>query len=95
MVIIKLMIPAYIRPFLGSYDIDKLDLRRNRKRIITNVLNWGTLRATNWIFKVYDKKDIKEVIKNPLPGEWNKKSLNFWGLILDVEPGIDKRMIAK
>ena len=89
------MIPAYIRPFLGSYDIDKLDLRRNRKRIITNVLNWGTSRAANWIFKVYDKKDIKEAIKNPLPGEWNKKSLNFWGLILGVKPGIGKRMIPK
>ena len=74
------MIPAYIRPFLWSYDIDKLDLRRYRKRIITNVLNWGTSRATNWIFKVYDKKDIKEAIKNPLPGEWNQKSLIFWDL---------------
>ena len=81
------MIPKYIHPFLWSYNIKKLDLRLNKKRIITNVLNLGTVRATDWLFKIYNKEEIKKAIINPLPGEWNKKSLDFWGLVLDVKPG--------
>lgn len=81
------MIPKYIHPFLWSYDIDKLDLLRDKKIIITNILNLGTVQATQWLFKVYSKEDLKDVITNPLPGQWNKKSLNFWGLVLGVQPG--------
>ena len=81
------MIPTYIHPFLWSYDISKLDLSRDKKRIITNILNLGTAEATKWLFQVYSIEDIKETIITPLPGEWSYKSLNFWGLFLDVKPG--------
>ena len=87
------MIPTYIHPFLWSYDVKKLDLSQDRKRIITNVLNLGTAEATDWLFKIYNKEDIKEAVVNPLPGEWNKKSLNFWALVIGVKPGSTKRMI--
>jgi len=87
------MIPSYVRPFLWSYDIQKLDLLRNKKRIITNVLNLGTSKATDWLFRTYNKEDIVEAIISPLPGEWNKKSLNFWSLIFDVKPGDTHRRI--
>ena len=87
------MIPSYVRPFLWSYDIEKLDLLRNKKRIITNVLNLGTRKATDWLFKTYSQEDIKKTIINPLPGEWNKKSLNFWSLIFDIQPGDTRRRI--
>jgi len=89
------MIPQFIQPFLWSYDIEKLDLSRDKKRIITNVLNLGTTRATEWLFETYGREDIKEVLTNPLPGEWNKKSLNFWGLVLDVRPDFSNRRTVK
>ncbi len=89
------MIPSYIQPFLWSYDINKMDLSRNKKRIITNILNLGTAKSTDWLFKTYNEKDIKEAVINPLPGEWNKKSLNFWSLILNVKPGKTERIIQK
>lgn len=89
------MIPIYARPFLWSYDVEKLDLRRDKKRIITNILNLGNAKSTDWLFKVYSKKDIKEAITNPLPGEWSEKSLNFWSLVLKVKPGRTERIIKK
>lgn len=89
------MIPSYIQPFLWSYDIDKLDLRHDKKRIITNILNLGTAKSTDWLFKAYSEKDIKEAIASPLPGEWNRKSLNFWSLILNIRPGRTERIIKK
>lgn len=81
------MIPEFVRPFLWSYDITALDLSRDKRRIITNVLNLGTNQATDWLFEVYTKEDIKDCLIHPLPGEWNNKSMTFWSLILGVEPG--------
>ena len=86
-------IPQYVSPFLWSYDIDKLDLIRDKKRIITNVLNLGTRKATKWLFGVYDKNEIRETVSSPLPGEWTKKSLNFWSLIFGIEQKQSKRKI--
>lgn len=80
-------IPSFMAPFLWSYDLSQLDLEKDKKRIITNTLNYGTKEATDWVFSVFTEEDIKEVIENPLPGEWNKKSLNFWSLILNVPAG--------
>lgn len=80
------MIPQFVQPFLWSYDINALDLLRDKRRIITNVLNLGTSQATDWLFEVYTKADIIDCLTHPLPGEWNNKSMTFWSLILDVEP---------
>lgn len=87
-------IPAYVEPFLWSYDSDQLDITRHKKRIITNVLNYGTKQATDWVRETYSNQDITAALKNPLPGEWNPKSLNYWSLIYDVSPGSLERNVA-
>jgi len=89
------MIPSFLQPFLWSYDIEKIDLSRDKKRIITNILNLGTAQATKWLFETYSTEDIKEALINPLPGEWNKKSLNFWGLVLNTKPDFVNRRVIK
>ena len=81
------------RPFLWSFDLAKMDFEKNKKRIITNVLNFGTKEATDLLFEIYDKKDIKEQVENPLPGEWNDKSLNFWSIIFKINPKNTKHVL--
>ena len=78
------MIPKYVQPFLWSYNAKELSIKENKKRIITNVLNLGSAKATSWLFKAYSKKDIKKMIADPMPGEWSGKSLNFWSLIFNI-----------
>ena len=78
------MIPKYVQPFLWSYNAKELSIKENKKRIITNVLNLGSAKATSWLFKTYSKKDIKKAVANPMPGEWGDKSLNFWSLIFNI-----------
>lgn len=89
------MIPKIVQPFLWSYDSDALDISRDKRRIITNVLNLGTSQATDWLFRTYTEKDIKNCLINPLPGEWNKKSMTFWSLVLGVNPGSTKRKVLR
>ena len=90
----KIPIPDFVKPFLWSYDVSKLDIEKDKKRIITNVLNHGTKEATDWLFSIFNINDITEVIENPIPGEWNKKSLNFWSFILGVKIGDTVRNIS-
>lgn len=91
----KNSLPSVWKPFLWSYDTSKLDVSKDKQRIITNVLNTGTQQATKLLFKTYPKKEIIKVVKHPMPGEWNKKSLNFWGLMLNVKPQTSKRKIPQ
>jgi hypothetical protein len=74
-------LPDFAKPFLWSYDVAALDLERDKKRIITNVLNWGTKQATDWLRAEYSPEDIREVLVSPLRGEWHEKSYHYWSLI--------------
>ena len=72
------------KPFLWFFNLAKMDLEKNKKRIITNILNFGSKEATDLLFEVYDLKDIKNQVENPLSGEWSNKSLNYWSIIFDI-----------
>ncbi len=89
----KQEILAKFKPFLWSYDLGQIDLEKDKKRIITNVLNLGTKEATDLLFKIYDKAEIKKQVENPLPGEWSEKSLNYWSIIFDIRPQTAKHVL--
>lgn len=89
----KTTIPQYIKPFLWSFDLAKIDLKKDKKRIISNILNLGTKQATDWLFSIYSQEDINLAIANPLPGEWSAKSLNFWSLVLGVKTQPSKQKV--
>ncbi len=83
--------PASVKAALWSCDTDRLDLEQHRERIITNVLNMGTHDALLWLFRTYTRERIAEVVAHPRPGEWNKRSLNYWSLVFDLEPRYTSR----
>jgi len=81
-------IPQFVAPFLWSYDISALDLERDKKRIVINVLNFGTKEATDWLFSTYPKNEIQKIVAESLYGEWNKKSLYYWRFILGISTSL-------
>lgn len=86
------MIPNYVKPFLWSYKTERMDLEKDKKRIIANILNLGSEKATDWLFKRYSKKEIKNTFADTSLGEWNKKSLNYWSIIFGLKPKKIKRI---
>ena len=84
-------IPASVRATLWSYDVNRMDIVRDSTRIITNVLNYGTTDATTWLFSTYTHDEIKKIAEHPRPGEWNKKSLNYWSIVFNIVPQIRTR----
>lgn len=80
------MIPNYIKPFLWSYDSRKINLKEDKRTIVLNILNLGTKKATDWLFKNYSKNEIKQIISKTYKSEWDNKSINLWSMVFNVRP---------
>ena len=79
------MPPKIIQPFLWFSDLKKIDLNKDKNRIILNVLNIGTKKATDWLFSFYGRPAIRRAIINfGGKGELSPKSLNYWMLVLKI-----------
>jgi len=83
------MLPSSVKQTLWSYDTDKIDKTKDKRLIISQVLNFGSKDATDWAINNYGKKIIKTVAMSIPKGQWGKKSLNYWSLIL----GFDQNQI--
>ncbi len=76
-------IPASFKPYLWSYDFEKLDIERNKETIILNILYYGNFSDWKKLFQIYSEKQIKQIYKTSKKDSWNKKSVNFWNLKLN------------
>lgn len=79
-------LPTAVKASLWSYDTEKLDLVRDKNRIILQTLNHGSEDAIVWLKATYSKEELANVVEKSSVGEWSKKSLNFWSLMLHTEP---------
>ena len=86
-------LPKTFQRILWSYDISKMDIIKDKREIITQVLNYGAWNDIKLLNKFYSEEDIKEVVLNPRRGVWFGKVLNFWTKILNIE--IDKEVYQK
>ena len=69
---------------LWSYRRSDLDLHRDRKLIITQVLNYGDWKALQWLYRIFPEREIRKAVEHPSRGLWLKQVLNFWCLMLNV-----------
>jgi hypothetical protein len=79
------MIPAYLKSYFPSYRLSDLDISEDKCLIITTLLNFGDIKAVEWLLDTYSSLDIVATIQAPLRGSWTKKSLNYWCLIYDIQ----------
>ena len=78
------MLPQFLQPCLASYDLRELDLKEDKRLIITQVLNKGNDEDLRWLGKNYSKKEIKETITSPIRGMWLEKVLSYWQKIFNL-----------
>lgn len=82
----KNKLPKSVENVLWSYDISRIDVHKDIKLIITQVLNFGTKEATDWLFKKYTTGDIRKTAQQIPLGQWEKKSLALWSYYLGIKP---------
>jgi hypothetical protein len=80
----KKKIPKFLKSVFWSYNIEDLDLKRDKELIITQVLNHGDWQKLKWLYSVYSDKDIKKVVSHPRRGLWFERTLNFWETVLNI-----------
>jgi len=90
-------LPKKLQRVLWSYDINKLNVEKDKEEIITRVLNYGTWDDLKLLYKIYSEEDIKKVVVHPRRGVWFEKVLNFWVKMLNIkiEENIYKRAIIR
>ncbi len=77
-------LPRFLQSCFPSYDLTKLDIKKDKKLIITQILNNGTEKEIKWLGNNYSQKEIKEVVQNPIKGMWMKSVLEYWQKILGI-----------
>jgi CRISPR/Cas system endoribonuclease Cas6 (RAMP superfamily) len=78
-------LPKFLQPYLASYDLSKLDIKGDKKLIITEVLNKGNYQALRWLGKTYSQKEIKKVVSSPTRGMWMRSILDYWLKYFDIK----------
>lgn len=78
--------PQSVKAVLWSYKLDRIEVQKHKKIIISQVLNFGSEEAIEWLFKQYGFALVAK-IANTIPlFQWNKKSLSLWRLVLSINP---------
>lgn len=79
-------LPLSVKSVLWSYDLSQIDITKHQKLIISQILNFGTKDATDWLFKTYQLKDIRQAAQSIPLDQWDKKSLALWSSYLNIKP---------
>ncbi len=77
--------PEFFRPIFWSYDFESLDLEKNKKTIIVNAINYGTVHHWSWLKKYYGGQIIKEILKNVPATELKKRAGKLTELLFNIE----------
>lgn len=59
---LKNSLPNLAKPLFWSYNVEKLDLQKHQRRIITQIINYGDLSLWRWLIKIYGLKGLKETL---------------------------------
>jgi len=79
-------IPNSVQKVLWSYDLSKIDIKKDKEKIIFNVLNFGDLESVSWLWQQYSREELKKIIKNSIANNWSSKSLNYWSIFFETKP---------
>lgn len=74
----KKKIPQRFKHILWSYDLGRIDLKKDKELIITQFLNYGTWNDLKWLFRSYTENEIRHVAEHPRRGLWYRDVLHFW-----------------
>ena len=74
-------LPPLFRPLLWSYDFSRIDADKQRRTIIVQALNYGTLEHWRWIKNHYGVAAIREVLSGIPASEIRPKARRLASLL--------------
>lgn len=80
----KVTLPESFKPLLWSYDAQKLDIEKDKRRIIINLINYGDLKHWRWLIEAYSAKEVGQIIETTLSSEFRPGALKLISLLLGI-----------
>jgi len=79
-------LPKEFKHLMWSYNFSKIDLDKNKERIIINTINYGQWKHWQWLSSYYGKQQLKKIIQETPKSEFrNTRALNLISLILGIK----------
>jgi len=78
-------LPETFRPILWSYDFERLDPVRNRRTIVIQAINYGTLAHWRWITRRYGHESVRQVLSLVPVTEIKPRALRLASLIFGTD----------
>lgn len=78
-------LPEHLRPIFWSWDFDKIDLGKDQRTVIAQVLNYGTMRDWQWMIGVYGEDSLRKVIAEIPASEFFPRTVELFKLLFGIE----------
>ena len=77
-------LPDNLRPFFWSYRFDNLDPQRDKKTVIVQLINYGTLAHWGWLVGEYGVADIRRTLQSIQATEINPATRTLASLLFSI-----------
>ena len=88
--------PSNLQATLWSKKLSKLNLKKDKIYIIHQILAFGSLDQTSWLFKTFTRKEIIEVFSKHPQKIYTKSQFNFAkNIVLNLKLVLDEKKYLK
>ena len=81
----KQSLPESLRPLFWSYGFSRLDLEKNKKNIILQVINYGNLQQWRWLTKQYGIATLRDVLSTVSVHEIKPRTQKLASILFSIE----------
>jgi len=77
-------IPVSLRPFFQDYTLEDIDPNVDAFTVIERTLSWGSRRELRWLFHLYSREQIAEMVS--YSGWWliPQRRFYYWLNVLNI-----------
>jgi len=79
-------LPVFFKPILWSYNFEKMDAEKHKKTIITNTINYGTLKHWQWIANHYGKQILQREFSKIPQSAIRPKASKLASILFSIKP---------
>ena len=79
-------LPQSFKPYFWSYDFSKIDPEKNKKTVVSQVANYGTISDWKWLVGYYGWDAVRDIFLGLRSGEIKKRTLKLASVLFDFNP---------
>jgi hypothetical protein len=76
-------LPQSFKPYFWSYDFSKIDSDKNKKTVVSQITNYGTIDDWRWLVRNYGWSGVRDTLIDFRPGEIKKRTLKLASIVFD------------